>query len=507
MGNSIKILMATAPSPRDHPKATSELPPSPPPTERKVPSPPPPGLLSSPRFSFRNRSNSMSQRWAIHRHSYSLLELIALREWQQVLIRATLHPTELSQWHVWNWNHQQQAFEILPIHLACALQPPPQVIAMLLRFHSDTARSWMTTTGGASTPRLSRRSLSLWVRGRQRRRRAAKPLRREADVTDYSILSASSRLNSTASPNDDDEDDDCFSAENSIGDSQASGQGETKPCSMPAIDAIQEEGEEEEDNSSTSSSQSSLDDNDDDDDDDEAFYDATSKMSEEIGADTSIHSHPSSHPVLLQLTASGGLESLTLKDSKSTEESSSTEGTTPRLNPQTPPRLVVSEKMQLLPLHVACLYHASPQVLRLLLDAFPEGIRTPCLGGMLPIHLLCSGGGNSSVFAEDKQFCKLFTNPAGPLEDLDLPQALAVIVSAYPDSRSIPCRRHGLKPMEYAKLHGRWQSDVWKWLLNPDNDEFAEDLRYHQQRMQQLSTKPTTTERNFLDCFETSSYE
>lgn len=348
----------------------------------------------------------------------------------------------------------------------------------------------MSTSTATTANRRSRRGIHSWVR------RRSSP-RREADATDYSILSASSyRLNSTASPNDDE---DCFSIENSIGDSEGKNEKEEKqPCSPPMIDAIQEEDEEDEEEDDSH------------DDDDDEFHDATSKTSGDF-QDASIHSfhsHSSQTHVVLQLTASGGLESLTLKESKSTEETSSTEGGTTMqdlTSHQAPRRL--TEKVQLLPLQVACLYQASPLVLRLLLDAFPEGVRTPTLDGMLPIHLLCSGGGNSPAFTDDVELRELFMDQAGPLEDLDLPQALAVLVQAYPDSRSIPCRRHGFTPLEYVKQHGWWQSDLYEWLLNPNNEDIVDDLRHRQERVQQLSSKQPTIERDFVDFLETSSYE
>lgn len=71
-----------------------------------------------------------------------LLELIANHEWQKVLIRASLFPSEISQ--VSKFELYGIKWTLLPIHLACALNPPPEVIEVLLKDHDDDAGVLMT---------------------------------------------------------------------------------------------------------------------------------------------------------------------------------------------------------------------------------------------------------------------------------------------------------------------------------------------------------------------------
>eukprot|EP00546_Thalassionema_frauenfeldii_P006325 CAMPEP_0178925682 /NCGR_PEP_ID=MMETSP0786-20121207/18058_1 /TAXON_ID=186022 /ORGANISM="Thalassionema frauenfeldii, Strain CCMP 1798" /LENGTH=612 /DNA_ID=CAMNT_0020600611 /DNA_START=249 /DNA_END=2090 /DNA_ORIENTATION=- len=89
-----------------------------------------------------------------------MLQLIARRDWQKVLIRASIAPAELSQKQILCWYGVD--VKVLPIHLACALDPPPQVIEKLLYFHADTANVTMTKSRIAKPKkkRMFRRSQS-----------------------------------------------------------------------------------------------------------------------------------------------------------------------------------------------------------------------------------------------------------------------------------------------------------------------------------------------------------
>mmetsp|Transcript_4445 Transcript_4445/g.5149 ORF Transcript_4445/g.5149 Transcript_4445/m.5149 type:complete len:656 (+) Transcript_4445:143-2110(+) len=88
-----------------------------------------------------------------------MLQLIARREWQKVLIRASIAPSELSQKQTLSWYGIDA--KVLPLHLACALQPPPQVIEKLLYFHTDTASMTMTKSrSGGGAKKKNKRQLS-----------------------------------------------------------------------------------------------------------------------------------------------------------------------------------------------------------------------------------------------------------------------------------------------------------------------------------------------------------
>jgi hypothetical protein len=88
----------------------------------------------------------MLPRRKIH-HSSTLMQLVLLRDWQRVLIRVTLFPHEVNtscivQLYGIHW-------KLLPLHLACALQPPAKVVSLLL------------SPGAESTPVEQRKKIRL----------------------------------------------------------------------------------------------------------------------------------------------------------------------------------------------------------------------------------------------------------------------------------------------------------------------------------------------------------
>jgi hypothetical protein len=131
----------SAPSlfPLDHPKPSTTV------GSNKKAAPSNPIAAAPPTRPFAPRPRSR-RRWRIgaaafpavrDRHTI-LLRLIAHRDWQRVLIRATMFPSEISTFQQVDWNGEP--WTILPLHLACALQPPKEVVEQLLNLGTtDTA--------------------------------------------------------------------------------------------------------------------------------------------------------------------------------------------------------------------------------------------------------------------------------------------------------------------------------------------------------------------------------
>jgi hypothetical protein len=92
-----------------------------------------------------------------HTPSSILVQLIARRDWQKVLIRASLFPGEINQeqtllWYGIEWTG------VLPLHLACALQPPASVITKLLSATTTTTSSVLATTNMVQKKRSQKNS-------------------------------------------------------------------------------------------------------------------------------------------------------------------------------------------------------------------------------------------------------------------------------------------------------------------------------------------------------------
>jgi hypothetical protein len=99
----------------------------------------------------------------------------------------------------------------------------------------------------------------------------------------------------------------------------------------------------------------------------------------------------------------------------------------------------------LLPLHIACLYRAAPQVIALLLDAYMEGVAESALG-MLPIHIACAR------FELPPPVVAPPSQVPFPIEDeFDLAKSLAHLVKAFPESLDFHSENNGMTPKMYIE--------------------------------------------------------
>jgi hypothetical protein len=250
--------------------------------------------------------------WSRTRKSTPLLQLVLRCEWQKVLIRASLFPNEILQqsrcvWYGVEW-------DVLPIHIACALDPPVIVIEKLLSISSTTD----DVTTAARTMTRTRRKLKY------------------SKASAHQTLKVSQKLHSL--------------------------------IKMPL-----------------------------------SWRRTTSTDGEVVLAPTSDESSDEPSPI------TGAKEFWHSSDGW-------------------------------LPIHLACLFRASPGVLKQLIQVHPTSVTTWIGASMGPMHLLTVGWSiptpNPLVMTKE-------------IRPWRMEEALQILVAADPDSTYLPSRNHGLTPLQY----------------------------------------------------------
>lgn len=349
-----------------------------------------------------------------------LLQLIARREWQKVLIRVSLFPAEVAQTQTMSWYGVE--WSLLPLHLACALQPPPQVVAMLLHYHWDTARVRMN--------RCHDKKKKGWRSRRILKRNKSTSITNRVDPSNMSV-----KLNDTAPSSDEEE-------------------GQDQDLNIVNLNCHD----------------SSFDSDDDLDhrafdlelDNSRSFYvfeesdDGTGKLlnydeqaedksiADDLTATRSNRSLDSLDKFLglsglvLQLKADGSLHPIPA-------ESLGVPQRPPKSRMQWDLEPLLDKADGLLPLHIACLYRAAPQVIAHLLKVFPKAVFEPAIG-MLPIHMSCAGFDlPAPVEAPPPQV-------PFPMEDeWDLAPTLEHLVKLYPECLNFHSDYNGMAPQEYIE--------------------------------------------------------
>lgn len=289
--------------------------------------------------------------------STTLQHLILRQDWQRVLIRMHLYPDELRQGfeiHVYDMDVQ-----VYPLQLVCALYPPAPVVQLCVKLFPDAAAlplkvlrsTRMVAMKGNRRWHALRRSWKAW---RSRRQGAFPVAPLEEDEWSTSVEQRQLLLPfvqddiSQVLPEGDDDDDE-------------------EQCSDPAM-------EQDDDDSSSCSSKSSL--------------SSRHSMREE---ERSKQANPAKN-VILQLSPSGGLAPLPVNTSNETESTSASSlSSIYRVKWDLKPLWTqVAERGMLLPLHIACLFQASAEVVESLVQAYPLAALSDVLG-MLPIHWVAAG--------------------------------------------------------------------------------------------------------------------
>jgi hypothetical protein len=332
-----------------------------------------------------------------HHTTNTLLQLILLQDWQRVLIRCSLFPHEITQpafmaIHGLDW-------KLLPLHLACALNPPPAVVKVLLNFYPNAAtlpleRRWKTK------PRFSS-----WV---ARMRKRVDDDRIELLGTDWqendyycnddpSVVSrmttnggarmTKNHLYTTQGS--------LVSLEQSIGDASVN---ESSCCDNKTLDGA------------------------------------------------SLGSFLDKQRIVLQLSPSGGILPMQMPNALSKETASTSE--TSGLDLPRKELLHEASSSALLPIHIACLYQASPSVIQLLLEEHSMGGLSPVVG-MLPVHLVAARWILEPLLLPTPPFS--FPESASMESATSIAQLLQLLIQALPETLVARSAHHAMTPTEYVE--------------------------------------------------------
>ena len=458
-------------------------------------------------------------------HRTILQQLIELQDWQRVLCRLELYPDELHQFFpifvdrsriamtmpsatntgkrlIPKKNHA--AIFVTPLHLVCALNPPLHVVATILRLGGPERASRLvhpaTRTNAMHKKHVfwkNRRHRMLRSGGNNRRRHAHQQRNDEESHVSDSTPSMPSKWQILQSSSSDSSGwNDKINFRFSFDDYKrrvkyAIKQRRSRGGAFPIVEELNEDSDEEDYNENqyyryiVEDSQPQL----------ETPPELTEpeKIATAITADCS-ESHQSSisatpprslvsdQSVIMQLSSSGGLCPMPLKECSGTPSDTSMiaaevpVGSAIAVIPKCKPlqetdiqahspffrvqwdlypllRQVLDEGC-LLPLHVAVLYSASPEVINALVDAYPPAALCEVCG-MLPIHFVAAGWPQPPLLptpAAVDNFNVPITNDPDTFEPIHLSgilQRLNVLQRAAPDSVCIRSGNNGMKPEEY----------------------------------------------------------
>lgn len=353
---------------------------------------------------------------ARHLHISVLAQLILLQDWQRVLIRVTLFPKEISKPCIVKLYGIR--WKVLPLHLACALQPPLKVVAALL-FEQ-----------GASIPVECLRKWEWkhqWQKWKWQR-----PISEDRDEL-------------LTTHNDDDE--------LSLVESEPSNQIEWK-CISQLVESnsliLVSTDEKSAQRDVPESSCATY-----------IFDDGMNDDSATCTGSVSVDASKELSDVVLQLTELGGIVHMPLTTIESHDTASTSHGDEEssfsrmplKLMPQDALLQSVADAACLLPIHVACLYQASPLVLEMLLEAHPMGGLSSVMG-MLPIHWIASGWTVEPLHPPLQllsQFELATQNDSNDACHSIQVRSLQVLARAIPESVHAKSALHGMTPAEYIE--------------------------------------------------------
>jgi hypothetical protein len=536
----------------------------------------------NPKFLLQHGMPGSSSNSNAHRNNTNmtvLMQLILLQDWQRVLIRARLFGHEVSRICTVKL-FQARKFRVLPLHVACALDPPPQVIEALLVQPSSTrekrkqkknrvllddeeqaieasavpppplAAVPVVCAGGNNksskrkqhtgipTPHNPRHSwtkaLAHTIRSPRDDQEQLLQQKGSSSVVDIycdddeSVLE--SRLASNGSMS--------GAATDLYAYSMEAATLKESPCYISPENSIGDpDGEDDDSICSTAKGSGSLHSSCED-----VFEDDNDDAVEVVAQDSSIlGSFLEQHGVVLQLTTSGNIQPLELPvqqlkqqigpeewstiEPKHSGASSSISHTlsqqssifsdenigrrpTISLDAETFFQALAEEgsQSQLLAIHIACLYHASAAVLKVLSSVYPEGALAGIFG-MLPIHLVAANwklppiplysipaaSSTPSGMPSSLLYSELGLEDLNSCGNMAKKKRLQVLMEATPESLLAKSVCHGLRPLEYIQL--LVDSKTSEGLLK--NEEASlfyledEEKAYRQKRQKTATSKST----------------
>jgi hypothetical protein len=319
-----------------------------------------------------------------------LQALLWRQDWQGVLIRMHLHPKEVRQPLVVRLLDHCHV-EALPLHLACALDPPATVVQLILSYYPQA----VTLPVKVVLPHTRRRPTwtRRWKAWRLRRRGAFPVPEHHEEQKD---------------------------------------EGEQRQSLLPFV--------AKDDQSQSSGSGSRLDRPEDE--QDSVSSESSSLSSRCSWGDADV----TNKGLILQLSPSGNVAPLPVNTSNETESTSdSSESCFYRVKWDMQPLwdCVAQGDGMLLPLQIACLFQAQADVLAVLTQAYPLAALSDVLG-MLPIHWIAAGWSVPPLLPPPESPVPREPSP-GPLP------ALHVLRRALPESIRVRSGNHSMTPQEYVE--------------------------------------------------------
>lgn len=357
--------------------------------------------------------------------SRPLQNLLLARDWQRVLCRVQLYPDELRHYFRFQIS-ADHVVQILPLHLACALQPPLAVVQVMLGQYIDASAMPIIPPKKKKKKQPKQRRIP---RSRRHRFKSA-AARHDGPMIVHE-------------PNEDEEEETPSFFFTARASSNKSSTGST-----PTTTTMTHQGE--------GSLAAIAADN-----DDPHADDASSNCSS-----ISSHGNNNNHKgVILQLSPNGTIHPMSIVHATEMADTGSetmmfttmTNRSGGRGTASSPFRVhwdmdplfqhVMDETGTLLPLHIACLYSAGcADVVQALVQAYPAAALGDVMG-MLPIHWLAAGWNVSSLSPISSPTTTTTTtgssNSNSPLD------ALIALKRTVPDSVRIRSGSHGMTPSEY----------------------------------------------------------
>ena len=464
-----------------------------------------------------------------------LMQLVLLQDWQRVLIRARLFGNEVSKTCIVKL-FEGKKFRVLPLHVACALDPPPQVVEALLvqgvttsslnkKKHTKKQRVLLDDEEQAieasAIPPLSLAAVPVLC-VRSKKKASKKKQVEEHKPTKLHRTSWKKVLVQTIRPPRDDQeellqqngsssvvdiyhDDD----DDSLLESRLASNGSVSGAATDLY-AYSIEAATLRESSCYISPENSIGDTDGEDTDSicstadgsDSFYTSTEDVDDEVvevvAQDSSVlGSFLEQQGVVLQLTTSGNIQPLELPVQQLKRKLEPEEWSTIEAKPSgasssishslsqqssiysdavTGHRASIGldvesfiqgivddgSQIQLLAIHIACLYGASAATMQVLLDAYPEGSLTG-MNGMLPIHLVAANWKLPPIPLLSNAMAS--STPSGMpssllYSELDLEDEnaglikqnrLKVLIDATPETVLAKSVCHNLRPLEYLQ--------------------------------------------------------
>lgn len=362
------------------------------------------GVTTKPNKVKRSRNNYF------HSKPSSLVDFIVNKNWQKVLIHSSTHPKELFV------SHKVRLYgvdrKVLPLHLACAMQPPIEVIVAMLR-QDDALISVRTPMINHKKKVTIRRDRSLGLK--------------QKSSSDFTPMSYPQQL--------------ILSRGNSSSFSEKDASVSSYIDPVRSVSMLSEEGVSPASN-----------------------IDGCESVTVH---DDSWHSNnffpdKENNKYVLQLTPSGEVKHISPngKSLRAVVTESPFIHASASLEENAPAQAAFADDF--LPLHIACLFRASPAVIELLIKSHPDSVECRNKWGMLPIHIVCANISlESPVIAASKVMedysTKQYLNNLymDSMSDgnirWEIEKVVQMLINAFPHSVNIPSDNiEWYTPLEYA---------------------------------------------------------